>query len=75
MRGGTSLSCTPHNHPEAHRVPRYCGTGLTAQRLSLGAARYHARVGEGHIDLLVEFVDISAGVFLGATMPSQKVAS
>jgi hypothetical protein len=37
-RDGRGLSCAPHNHPEAHRVPRYCGTGLT-QRLSLGDAR------------------------------------
>jgi hypothetical protein len=32
------LLCAPHNHPEARRVPRYCGTGLT-QRLRLGEAR------------------------------------
>jgi hypothetical protein len=37
-RDGEGLSCAPHNHPEAHRVPRYCGTGLTP-RLSLGEAR------------------------------------
>jgi hypothetical protein len=34
-RDGRGLSCAPHNYPEAHRVPHYCGTGLT-QRLSLG---------------------------------------